>query len=84
MSPLQNISLKESRCEQTEHQAACQATAADPLAVFTISFHPIRELPIESNPNCSVNWLTAQKVKRAKYHQFSVIQLVSFQQPFVK
>ena len=31
------------------------------LAVFRISFRPIRELPIESNPNCSVNWLTAQK-----------------------
>ena len=37
-----------------------------------------------SNPNCSVNWLTAQKVKKAKYHQFSVIRLVSFQWPFVK
>ena len=54
------------------------------LAVFRFSFRPIRELPIESNPNCSVNWLTAQKVKKAKYHQFSVIQLVSFQRPFVK
>ena len=49
-----------------------------------ISFHPIQELPIESNPNCSVNWLTAQKVKKAKYHQFSVIPLVSFQRPFAK
>ena len=54
------------------------------LAVFRISFRPIRELPIKSNPNCSVNWLTAQKVKKVKYHQFSVIQLVSFQSPFVK
>ena len=53
-------------------------------AVFRVSFRPIRELPIESNPNCSVNWLTAQKVKKAKYHQFSVIRLVSFQRPFVK
>ena len=54
------------------------------LAVFRISFRPIRELPIQSNTNCSVNWLTAQKVKKAKNHQFSVIRLVSFQQPFVK
>ena len=43
------------------------------IAVFRISFRPIRELPIESNPNCRVNWLTAQKVKKAKYYQFSVI-----------
>ena len=31
-----------------------------------------------------IDWLTAQKVKKAKYHQFSVIRLVSFQQPFLK
>ena len=35
-------------------------------ALFRISFRPIQELPIESNPNCSVNWLTVQKVKTAK------------------
>ena len=39
---------------------------------------------MESNPNYSVNWLTAQKVKKAKYYQFAVIRLVSFQWPFVK
>ena len=33
------------------------------LVVFRISFWPIREWPIELNPNCSVNWLTAQKGK---------------------
>ena len=38
----------------------------DSIAVFRISFCLIRELPIKSNPNCSVNWLTAQKVKKGK------------------
>ena len=53
-------------------------------ALFRISFRPIQEWPIESNPNCSVNWLTVQKVKTAKNHQFSIIWLVSIQWPFIK
>ena len=41
--------------------AFCAGMSIYTVAVFRISFRPIRELPIESNPNCSVNWLTVQK-----------------------